>query len=195
MNISEAQAKAIAIGKLNEIGSKEDKFNPPYDSVLEQVFEVWGQEFIKAYQSYLQQEKLMASRDLYQGAGFKITVKGDNIIRFTLFAPNHLKYVDKGRAPGKRPPIKPIMEWIAHKGIPVRKSNAQSGKSVLEAARGLAISISWAIAKKGTIKRYGYKGADIIDNILPQSEIDKLSKALSAAVGKTIVLSIGFPEK
>lgn len=192
MNISESQAKAIALGKLKGIGQAENTFDIPYDSVLEQVFEAWGVDFVKELREHLEREKLVASRDLQSSFGFRITVKGTNIVRFTLFAASHWYYANEGRRPGRKPPIKKIMEWIAHQGIPVRTSNGQKGKSVLEASRSLAHSIAWSIAHRGTIKRYGYKGSEFLSKVLPQSELTKLSRALSAATGQAIVLNLGF---
>lgn len=192
MNISEAQARLIADGSLKNIGKAEGTFNLPYDSVLEEIFEVWGNQYIDTVRAFLTKNKLLASRNLLQSVGFDVVVRGNNLVRFTLYMPPYWKWVDQGRKPGKRPPIKPIMEWIAHKGIPVRTSAKQSGKSVLEASRSLAISIAWAIAKKGTIKRFGHKGSDLIKATLPPHELEKLSTALTAASGQLININLKF---
>ena len=73
---------------------------------------------------------------------------------------DYYQWVESGRGPTKTTsPSKPTLaqsleQWISAKGIPVRKSKGQSGKSVLELRKSMAIAIARKIHSKGTIKRF-----------------------------------------
>ncbi len=79
-----------------------------------------------------------------------------------------------------------IEEWITAKGIPVRKSKQESGQSVLEARKSMAIAIAKKIHSKGTIKRFGYKGGNFIGDVLTPANIDAIAQHLGDALGKPI---------
>jgi len=65
----------------------------------------------------------------------------------------HGIYVEKGRRPGKWPPSGPIGLWVS------RKAPGMVAELGLPAATFL---VQRAIGRRGTIKRFGYKGADVV---------------------------------
>jgi hypothetical protein len=78
-------------------------------------------------------------------------------ISLNIYAAEYFDSVDKGTKPGKRPPYNKIAEWAYAKGLqPMNKQNSKLR---------MIKSIQDAIATKGTIKRFGYKGAGILDYV------------------------------
>jgi len=106
------------------------------------------------------------------------------------------RYVDEGRRGGKRPPMQAIKEWIKQKGISPKelKSTNSVKKKVKQSfdkrVTTLAFMIARKIGSKGTIKRFGYKGADFLDPILKDGRTVELQKEISALLKKDIVLNI-----
>ena len=77
-------------------------------------------------------------------------------ITLNIYAAKYFDSVDKGTRPGIRPPYRKIYEWACAKGIQPRDSKNfnQMIKNIQE-----------AIFQNGTIKRFAYKGASIIDYV------------------------------
>jgi len=90
--------------------------------------------------------------------------------------------VDKGRSAGKAPPIEPLKKWIRRKGIlksekPTKgekktKQTKKARPSFEKRLTSMAWGISKNIGKKGTIKRFGYKGKPFLTEEIPQLEKD-----------------------
>lgn len=105
---------------------------------------------------------------------------------------DYYQWVESGRGPTKTTsPSKPTLaqsleQWISAKGIPVRKSKGQSGQSVLELRKSMAIAIARKIHSKGTIERFGYKGSNFIADVLTQQNIDTIAQKLSDITGLRI---------
>ena len=85
--------------------------------------------------------------------------------------------VDEGRKAGARVPkgfAKDIERWMSFKGI-----SPEGGKTRIQSARAIADSIY----KKGTIKRFGYKGSNFIDravnNVMNEFDDDLLTAWMS----------------
>lgn len=75
----------------------------------------------------------------------------------SIMAKSYFAQIDKGREPkGPMPPISPIMKWVQRK-LAVADPREQ---------RKVAYAVQKTIAERGTIKRFGYKGADILDYII-----------------------------
>lgn len=71
----------------------------------------------------------------------------------------HARWVERGRKPGKGPPIEAITEWVMVKGI-VRRSRYKA-KSKFDEARSVAFAVQRKIAKKGIKGRY------VLDRSMP----------------------------
>lgn len=69
-----------------------------------------------------------------EALGFEVSLSG-NTYSLRIIGPDWWPYTDKGRGPGKRPPIEAIQEWINAKGLDIS-----------------AWAVAGAIAKAGTNK-------------------------------------------
>lgn len=77
----------------------------------------YGSQVVAEMRTRLKNQGKIATGKLYDSLGFKILQNADKIeLSFT--SVNYMKYVDKGRRPGKFPPIKKIRQWCIVKGIP-----------------------------------------------------------------------------
>ena len=105
-------------------------------------------------------------------------------IRLFLTAEDYYNAVDKGLSPGKLPSKQKITEWVRAKGItPYNGLNNQW-------AEGFMVwRIRKAIEKRGTIKRFGYKGVGLTQYIL-QSLGSKLLNDVKKAYQKDIEQAI-----
>ena len=81
---------------------------------------------------------------------FPVTVNDKDI---SVSLPEYYLYVDKGRKAGKRPPIKPILDWIKREKIKVPKEIP-------------VLSFAWAIAN--SIANDGVKARPFIDVLTDQ---------------------------
>lgn len=77
--------------------------------------------------------------DPYTSEKGRVVIEGNN--RVTLFTPSHIHFAKYGRAPGKNPPLDPILEWVSKKGIIFEGTDA----------RGTAFAIMKSIGKNGTL--------------------------------------------
>ena len=102
----------------------------------------------------IDQKKLNATRKLRNSVTGTVYASTKSIT-LDIFAADYFESVEKGRKPGKRPPYSKIEQWAAAKGLqPLNKQNSKVK---------MIKSIQDAIATRGTIKRFGYQGANIID--------------------------------
>lgn len=71
----------------------------------------------------------------------------------------HARWVERGRKPGKGPPIEAITEWVMVKGI-VRRSRYKAKDKFAEAR-----SVAFAVQRK--IAKHGIKGRYVLDRAMP----------------------------
>lgn len=85
------------------------------DNLTKSVKEL-GADVVDTIKKILQSENKIATGNLIQSLDYKvIEVIGKVFLEIT--AADYFKFVDKGRRPGKMPPIKPIKSWMQAKGI------------------------------------------------------------------------------
>jgi hypothetical protein len=79
----------------------------------------------------------------------------------------HAIFVERGRRPGRRPPLEPILEWVYQKRLAPRSKaapkrikgakrsawHAEQARNVMD-AHDIAEAVRWKIARKGTPGRY-----------------------------------------
>jgi len=190
VSIREAQSRLMSSGVLNNLGSTAKGNELPYDSVIEEITQLWAdKEFIPTVRKSILRNKLTASSDLLQSIAPDVVVRGNNIVRFKLMMAPHWEYAEHGRRRGKRPPIKAIEKWITDNGIQVRQDKGQSKLSVIQRRRQMARGIAAAIGRKGTIKRFGYKGSNFLSDVTPD-QMRILGDLLSKALGYTVILDL-----
>ena len=78
---------------------------------------------------------------------------------FELYLPTYWRYIDEGRQPGKRPPIKPLLEWARLKGLPE--------------------SYAWGAQKN--IGKFGIAPTNFLDGL-----IDGIERHLDATLGDEV---------
>jgi len=81
--------------------------------------------------------------NLYNSIKVKFDVASDTIVVSML---DYWQNVNDGRKPGKYVPIKPLMEWIRHKGF---NKNKKTGKFEKFNIKGMAFAVSKNIQKFG----------------------------------------------
>jgi hypothetical protein len=64
-----------------------------------------------------------------------------------------------------------------------------------EAITNFATAIAAKIKEKGTIKRFGYKGANFVQEVLSPQNIDAIAQHLSDAFGQRILISVKLEER
>lgn len=121
----------------------------------------------------------------------------DTQVTFSLTMADHWKFVNDGRKKGKRPPADKFDEWQSGKGINALqiyrsklKNPEKSTVTFKKARRSLSFAIAEAIAKKGTIKRFGYRGSLFYTSVINDGRIEKLKRDLSAVLKREVEIEL-----
>lgn len=107
---------------------------------------------------------------------------GSNSVTLNIYAAEYFEAVDKGTKSGRRPPRKKIEDWVQAKGI--SPTNSKSVKQMVK-------NIRQAIFNKGTIERFAYKGANILD-FIDQAYSDEITEELKKGYLKDLELEINI---
>ena len=133
------------------------KSGDPHEQ-LRKILNRYGDEAVGLVVAILKAKNKKASGKLLNSFSYKIIEDTQGLLSLGLFSDtDYAEFVDKGRKPGKRPPMKAIESWVKTKGI---------GGSQKEQK-----SLSFLIARK--IGRFGIKPTPYIGPVL-----DKISKDL-----------------
>lgn len=170
---------------------------------LGSVLEKYGGEIIKNLKKNLQDEGLMASRKLFQSVRFNpIKVLGSKF-ELQIVMEDYWKSVDEGTKPGTMPDVNKILRWMQHKRIQVAQPRKRIGqiksfsvtgrlkrklkvKAFADRRLQVAQKIAKAIHRKGTIKRFGYKGSEFMTSYLDWTFEERLRQDITKAIGKDI---------
>lgn len=161
----------MATGVLKDEASKE------LDRLLEKVegkVEFTGalNEFLNRVRANLEKYGFNASMRMAQSLKALPTRKEQNKIVASIELEDYWEDLEKGTsAQGftkeKRNKLQPrILDWINS------KEQLQSIASTVQEKRALSYAIATNILKKGTIKRFGYKGKPFLTSEIPQLEKD-----------------------
>ena len=82
----------------------------------EQTLKEFGKDYVKILTIFLKKNRKVASGALINSINFKLQEKAKEIL-IILESNDYLEWVDKGRKPGKYPPLRAISEWARLKGI------------------------------------------------------------------------------
>ena len=178
------------------------------EDLSKRFFEILA-EFGKEFSEDLIQE--LINKKVVGGGGsaselagsIKFRVTRTPSIEFTMN--DYWEFVEYGRRKGKKPPIDAIVNWIKWKGIrptlydklknkTLGNTKGTERKQLREAAyeksvKSLAFAIANKIAEKGTIKRFNYKGANFITDVL-NDRVERLEKRLLDEVGIEIQVEL-----
>jgi len=129
---------------------------------LQETLEKYAKAYTVQFKSQLRKDNTYASGDLANSIKPDLSLKNE----FSILALDYIEQVSEGRRAGKMPPWPPrsfrILDWIKKKNIIIKKK----GKVVSPSPnnlKSLAYVIARSIGSRGAIKRFGYKGSNIID--------------------------------
>jgi len=149
----------------------------------------WLDGVIKLAKQNLANSDANASSDLTQSIRFEPISLTDTSFVVAIVANDYWKFVDLGvkgavsssRAPNspfqyrdKRPPIRPLQEWIALKAIPME------GRDKKAANRSFAINIA------NKIRREGLRATNFMSNAATKEMVDVLTENIAEVLGKSI---------
>lgn len=97
-------------------------------------------------------------------------ISGDTF-RINFNVPQYWQYAERGRGPGKQPPIQNIINWISVKRIVPKPINNK-----IPTTKQLAFVIARSIGKKGT------KGLGIFDRYIYSTEVNSILNQIEQAI-------------
>lgn len=184
MSISKSQLDAINSGVLDTIGdidSPDLADEGALDKMLFNIAKQLSDDLRKSATS----KGVVATKELRSSIDPTQVKPIPDGLEVSIIMSPQWKYAEKGRKSGKRPPIRPIEEWITAKGI---QPKPKKGQTTLEWRKSLAFAISRKIGKSGTIKRFQYKGSRFIAEVLTPDYIAIIANHLAEMQGKKIQL-------
>ena len=149
----------------------------------------WLDGVVKLAKQNLANSGAIASNALSQSITVTPISLNDKSFVVAIEAADYWKFVDLGvkgaksnsRAPNspfqyrdKRPPIRPIQEWIAFKGIPLEGRDKQA------ANRSFAINIA------NKIRREGVRATKFMSNAVTPEMVEVLTQNIAEVLGKSI---------
>jgi len=149
----------------------------------------WLEGVIKLAKQNLANSGAIASDSLSASIQFEPISLTDTSFVVAIVANDYWKFVDLGvkgaksssRAPkspfqyrDKRPPIRPIQEWIALKSIPLQ------GRDKIAANRSFAINIA------NKIRREGLRATNFMSNAVTEDMVAVLTENIAEVLGKSI---------
>ena len=165
---------------------------------LGDTLEEYGQIIVKQLQDKIAEKKLIGGGILYQSIKYSVKIFGKDYILHIGFnnpADDYAKFADEGRKGGKPPPVEAIDKWLFKKGILPKEARKGTLKQKLAARKGLAFVIAKSIAKKGTIKRFGYKGSKFWTEVINDDLKKELTADLRKALKRDILIEFGELKK
>lgn len=156
----------------------------------------WSQVIVASLRKEITQDDTKASGRLLASIRPQVKIFGN---KFTLeiVMEDYWKAVDQGTKPGTKPDVNKILKWMRHKGIQpkptkgglTRPRSARNRKVFKDRRLALAERIANAIQRKGTIKRFGYKGSGFVTEYIQTLE-QKMQQSIKEATGKDITIQI-----
>jgi hypothetical protein len=120
--------------------------------------------------------------------GTDVTQQENNNYSLKIKMADYWEAVETGRRDGKMPPVENIMLWIANKGLISKRTT--KGGSTIKANRKMAWGIAKNIAKKGTIKRFNYKGSKFLSDVVNDEAMRDISLMIGESLGKTVAVNV-----
>ena len=127
-------------------------------------------------------QDLYATGNLYNSV-HSIAFRDGTSATLNIYAAEYFDSIDKGTDPGTKPPYSKIAEWAYKKGL--QPFNKQGSKV------RMIKSIQEAILQKGTIKRFSYGGARIIDHI-NRKYVDEITEEIKQGYLKDLESEINI---
>ncbi len=195
MSISKAQLDAINRGALANIGKNANDPDLKSGSLLDDLLIGVAQKITDELRNKLTEKELVATKNLRSSIDLSDTIKIANGVAVDIRMADYWENVDKGQKPGTIVEVKSLEEWINAKASVKKSVRPRPGQTMQEAITNFATAIAAKIKEKGTIKRFGYKGANFVQEVLSPQNIDAIAQHLSDAFGQRILISVKLEER
>lgn len=119
----------------------------------------YGRLYKKKFKSEIKKDDTYASGNLYRSVNY-IPDFNDNYSEISLVANKYIEQISEGRRIGVTPSSTKILEWAKQKGITPEKGTASDSNM-----KRMAFAIARSIGVHGMLKKYGFKGSNIIDTV------------------------------
>jgi hypothetical protein len=190
-NVIKAQKALLETPYLDQLG--EQPIEVVFDNQIQAILHKFGDDLVLDIIKSIDEKGLNASKNLTQSINDPLpTVQANGNYQLKIVMADYWEWAETGRNDGKAPPIENIMQWITDKGIKVRKSRSEKLTSVLKRRRSMAFAISRTIAKRGSIKRFNYKGSKFLSDVVNNEAMEDLGVGLAEALGKTVAVSVAL---
>jgi hypothetical protein len=156
----------------------------------------WGQTIVDHLRKEVKRDDTNASGRLIASIRPQIKIFGS---KFTMeiHMEDYWKSVDSGTRPGTKPDVNKILRWMQNKKIfpkPTKggltKPRSAKNRKVFKDRRlALAERIANAIYRKGTIKRFGYKGSGFVSEYT-STLAERMRESIREATGKDIKIQV-----
>lgn len=148
---------------------------------VRKVLEDFGEHFIEAYRDNMALRDAIASGKLANSLSFEIA-SGASFLAVDVSLLDYWYYVEKGRKPGKFPPISKIERWIKVRRIVPRAYNGR-----VPTTKQLAFLIARKIALFGTKPRPIF--AETLDAMVAQFEWE-IEQAVTADIEQAVDIEL-----
>ena len=147
---------------------------------VDKILQKYGAEMVSKLKKNLTNSGGVASSKTLNS--IKHSVSGSNL---TISANASLNIFDKGIGIGRKVNVQKISKWIVDKNISIREDRTGSGRFSRRSDRNIA-SVAFLIARsinrRGTIKRFAHRGADIVHRSIGLKSL--VNKEMRAAVSE-----------
>lgn len=126
----------------------------------------------------------VATKKLYNSITYSLSF-GEDEHKLYIWADRKIAYVDRGRKAGRVPATSTILRWAEAKGIKPKSSDGRFKPSTKKNKYQMAYNIAKAIGEKGTIKRFGYGGSDVLNFVLKNND-KRIKESISSAFEKDL---------
>jgi hypothetical protein len=195
VSISKAQLDAINRGALANIGKNANDPDLKSGSLLDQLLIGCAERLTEELRNKLTEKELVATQNLRSSIDASEVFQIANGVAVNIKMADYWENVDKGQKPGTIVSVKSLEEWINRKASVKKSVRPRPGQSMQEAITNFATAIAAKIKEKGTIKRFGYKGANFVQEVLSPQNIDAIAQHLSDAFGQRILISVKLEER
>lgn len=201
MGITKNQLDAINSGALSKIGQNAEDPSFKATNLLEEILLGVAEKLTDALREDILKKNVKASGNLIQSFDASNVYKIADGVTAEIRAADYWYYVDQGRGatkkghtPGTLFLWERIDDWLGRKGIATPPDFKKEGDSVDDARENFARAIAKKIHRKGTIKRFGYKGANFVADVLNKQSVDAIAQHLGEAFGQRIAISVKMAE-
>lgn len=184
-NLAKSQKAVLEKDFLNQLGSEDVLV--VIENQMDAIMFRFGEELVKDIRKSIEDKGLDASGELKSKVHPYQSVSSNNHYKLEVKMLDYWEAAETGRRPGKMPPVENIMRWIADKKLISKRTT--KGGSTIKANRKMAWAIAKNIAKKGTIKRFNYKGSKFLTDVVTDEAMRDLGLSISELLGKTVAVS------